>query len=293
MWPSQRIRGLSFPSGALACVLGLVSTSIMNGQSQRQSLQATLDAQPSFAKAAAALWASALTKCGDSFFFVRRYRGEEPRLIELKAPVDFGLQEDTLSRADQLNGIQAQGTTVLDASASRWIDNGVGSAGIPAHKPQWSEWGGGVIPGHDILTALSVMGSRLQISMTRKSGHWEFSGEIVDSLSEEALSHKFTCEAAAYANPLAASDAFRPGGKQQLPTSSTPRVGQFMCPGAVLRDPRSEKDYTVDRPRQILRILHVGDAVFVDLTDDTKTGRYEAPRYAIKRDLPRDSCAAK
>jgi hypothetical protein len=286
------------------CVLSLMTASLINGQrpQSQQPFHAALDAQPNLTRAASFLWASAFTQCGDSLFFVRRGRANDIRLIEFKEPVAYDVQEDTLTRADQLNGLQAQGTAQFNASAARWIDNGVGSAGISPRIPQWSAWGGGAISGHPILTALGLVLTSLEISMTRKSGHWELSGENVDSFSEETVRNKITCVAAATANPLATLPS--PSGScisgdcsNAAPDPEPPRAGQFMCPGAELRPagaPRGNnlKNYNVDQPTKILRagITHVGSNIVETRIEVTGNLGHLGGWYVVIKGIPQDSC---
>jgi len=238
------------------CVLSLISASLINGQAQpKQSFHAALDAEPTLTKAADYLWASVFTHCGDSLLFIRRGRGNEVRLIDFKEPVAYDVQEDTLTRADKLNGIQARGTAQFNASAARWIDNGVGSAGIPSHRPQWSALGDGAVSGHPILTALGLVLTSLEISMTRKSGHWELSGENLDSFSDEAVGNKFACETATTANPFATDGQ----AKVSSIPPPVPRVGQFICQGTRIGiSNRSDLGRIISTPVKIVKVITGG-----------------------------------
>jgi hypothetical protein len=283
--------------------IGLVLFGSISCQAQ-QSFHAALDAQPDFRKAVGMVWSSVLTRCGDSSFFIQRGRDNQIKLIEFKEPFGSDIQEDKLNRADQLNGLQARGTATFNAAAARWIDNGVGSAGIRPHTPQWSKWGGGVVDGHPALTALGLVLTSLEISMTRQSGHWELSGENLDSFSDEAVHNKITCEAASTDNPSLTPiphSGWCPVGdlcSNTAPDPEPPKVGQFLCRGAEIRLVAASRgsdsnNYSVERPIRILRsgITHVGASIVETRIEVAGDVGYAGGWYVLTKGPAQDSCS--
>src|ERR1039457_3852040 len=101
-----------------ALVFGLlVNISLTMGQTQpAQSFRAALDTRTVPADSAKFVWANALTHCGDSYFFVKESPGTK-LLVEYKEPIQYEAQFRQLNRADQLNGLQASGQVLFNASA--------------------------------------------------------------------------------------------------------------------------------------------------------------------------------
>lgn len=79
-------------------------------------------------------WDSMLVKCGDSYFGVLTFAGEDVpsqrRIVQIKEPEIIVTEaEGEGSQADKLNGVEFSGKTFISASASRNYNDG-----------KWGEW---------------------------------------------------------------------------------------------------------------------------------------------------------
>jgi len=79
-------------------------------------------------------WDSMLVRCGDSYFGVLTFAGEnvpsQRRIVQIKEPEIIVTEtEGEISQADKLNGVEFSGKTFISASASRNYNDG-----------KWGEW---------------------------------------------------------------------------------------------------------------------------------------------------------
>jgi TonB family protein len=140
-------------------------------------------------------------------------------------------------------------------------------AGIPQHRPRWSEWtgwssqeendfisaygnatkGGNAADGARLADQwLKVIGAEmnnagasmlntLSVSLERRAGHWKFSGRFADDLSEKATLDKITCEVANNASPFAPNFQQQSSSlSAQSPDEDTINVGLITQEGELV-----------------------------------------------------------
>lgn len=104
-------------------------------------------------------WDSMLVKCGDSYFGVLTFAGEDVpsqrRLIQIKEPeVIVSEVEKELSQADRLNGVEFSGKTFISASASRNYNDG-----------KWGSWS---------ERTLATPSGTTSTTIRKVKGKWQF-----------------------------------------------------------------------------------------------------------------------
>ncbi len=110
-------------------------------------------------------WDSALVKCGDSYFGVLTFAGEDApsqrRIVQIKEPEIIVTEaKGEITQADKLNGVEFSGKTFISASASRNYNNGKWGA--------WSERTMATPSGTTSTTVRKVKG-RWQFGISKES----------------------------------------------------------------------------------------------------------------------------
>lgn len=110
-------------------------------------------------------WDSALVKCGDSYFGVLTFAGEDVpsqrRIVQMREPeIIVTAAEGEVSQADKLNGVEFSGKTFISASASRSYNNG-----------KWGEWSERTLatPSGTTSTTVRKVKGRWQFGITKES----------------------------------------------------------------------------------------------------------------------------
>jgi hypothetical protein len=135
----------------LACLLGVTLLALFQGCA---SISVFGDSEAK--NAARQIWAERFGECGDSFFAHYKITGASYDLYQYKN-AEIEVQEQSVSEADKLNGVEWKGITHLKPQAYRSWDS---------LSKKWTAWRNGV----------PLMGPSLGLAerFERVRGHWAY-----------------------------------------------------------------------------------------------------------------------